>query len=433
MPSVSIIIPVYNAAKPWKEEKTALHRCLDSVLSQDFGDFELILVDDGSKDDSPAILDAYAAADDRIRVIHKPNAGVSDTRNRGIAEASGEYLQFVDADDWLDPEAVKLMVRTIRNTGADMVISDFYRVVGEYTSAKGDIEEETVIDRTAYAEYMMRNPADFYYGVLWNKLFRADIVRRHGILMDTDLSWCEDFIFNLEYVLHCGTIAALHVPVYYYVKTEGSLVAKSLSVSNAVRMKLSLIEYYDDFYREILPESEYLLRKPVIYGYLVSIAGDRLASPISPSTKKLGKERVSALLRDTAGENAYTCLYYMDKLMDRYLETAAAGFDLELKDAKILLYGLTVDGYWEIREAADFAGLSLPSAAASMEKLIRRKLVNRSFEGLRAFFRFTAEAAPVLDALRQVLSDYEALFFTGSDAGVRHESVDQARRILSQG
>ena len=107
MPAVSIIIPVYNAAKPWKEEKTALHRCLDSVLSQDFGDFELILVDDGSNDASPAILDAYAAADSRITVIHKPNSGVSDTRNRGIERACGDYIQFIDADDWLDPEAAK--------------------------------------------------------------------------------------------------------------------------------------------------------------------------------------------------------------------------------------------------------------------------------------------------------------------------------------
>ena len=430
MPAVSIIIPVYNAAKPWKEEKTALHRCLDSVLSQDFGDFELILVDDGSNDASPAILDAYAAADSRITVIHKPNSGVSDTRNRGIERACGDYIQFIDADDWLDPEAVKLMVRTIRSTGADMVISDFYRVVGEYTSAKGDIEGETVVSRSAYAEYMMKNPADFYYGVLWNKLFRTDIIREHGIRMDTDLSWCEDFIFNLEYVLHCGTIAALHIPVYYYVKTEGSLVAKSLSVSNAVRMKLSLIEYYDSFYREILPKSEYLQRKPVIYGYLVSFAGDNMANPAAFSTKKLGKERVSALLRDGADGNAYTLLYYMEKLMDRYLETAASAFDLELRDAKLLLYGLTVDGYWEIREAADFARLPFPAAAASIEKLILKKLVSRSFEGLRAFYRLTSNAAPVLDALRQALDDYAAVFWDGRETGEWQAALSRARKTL---
>ena len=248
-------------------------------------------------------------------------------------------------------------------------------MVGEYTSAKGDIEGETVVSRSAYAEYMMKNPADFYYGVLWNKLFRTDIIREHGIRMDTDLSWCEDFIFNLEYVLHCGTIAALHIPVYYYVKTEGSLVAKSLSVSNAVRMKLSLIEYYDSFYREILPESEYLQRKPVIYGYLVSFAGDNMANPAAFSTKKLGKERVRALLRDGADGNAYTLLYYM-------------------------------------------------------EKLILKKLVSRSFEGLRAFYRLTSDAAPVLDALRQALDDYAAVFWDGRETGEWQAALSRARKTL---
>ena len=99
-PTVSIIVPVYNAAE-------TLRRCVDSVLKQDYTDFELLLVDDGSRDGSGAICDAYAARDPRVRVIHKENAGVSAARNDALDQAQGTFLQFLDSDDWLTPDATK--------------------------------------------------------------------------------------------------------------------------------------------------------------------------------------------------------------------------------------------------------------------------------------------------------------------------------------
>ena len=95
-PKISIIVPIYIA------EKT-LHCCIDSILSQDYTDFELLLIDDGSKDASGKICDMYAENDERIRVIHKENSGVSDSRNMALDEAKGEYLQFLDSDDWITP------------------------------------------------------------------------------------------------------------------------------------------------------------------------------------------------------------------------------------------------------------------------------------------------------------------------------------------
>ena len=109
-PTVSIIVPVYNAEK-------FLNRCVDSILGQEYRDFELILVDDGSRDMSGSICDAYAKTDERVVVIHKENSGVSDTRNQGIERAKGTYLQFVDSDDWLTPDATKLMVRAAEEHG----------------------------------------------------------------------------------------------------------------------------------------------------------------------------------------------------------------------------------------------------------------------------------------------------------------------------
>ena len=101
-PKVSIIVPVYNAEK-------SLARCVDSILNQEFRDFELILMDDGSKDRSGEICDGYARADARVVVVHKENTGVSDTRNQAIARARGTFLQFVDSDDWLTPDATELL------------------------------------------------------------------------------------------------------------------------------------------------------------------------------------------------------------------------------------------------------------------------------------------------------------------------------------
>lgn len=160
---VSIIIPVYNAEKQ-------LERCIESVLKQDYTDFELLLINDGSSDKSGDICERYATSDARIRVVHKENTGVSDSRNLGISMAKGEFLQFLDSDDWITPEATGLLVRGAEKFNCEMVIAEFYRVVGERLARKGDIQEDIVMDREEFAVHMMNNPADFYYGVLWNKL-----------------------------------------------------------------------------------------------------------------------------------------------------------------------------------------------------------------------------------------------------------------------
>ena len=249
-PTVSIIVPVYNA-------ESSLSRCVDSILGQEYQDFELLLADDGSTDRSGSICDAYAASDSRVKVIHKSNTGVSDTRNTAISHACGTYLQFLDSDDWITPDATKLFVRAVENTQCDMVIADFYRVVGERVSHKGDIDDNSVLTREEFAGHMMKNPADFYYGVIWNKLYRRDIVEKYNLRMNTELSWCEDFLFNLEYILHAETFYTLKAPVYYYVKTKGSLVSQSATIVNSVRMKLTVFEYYNRFYKHVLDEKEY--------------------------------------------------------------------------------------------------------------------------------------------------------------------------------
>lgn len=114
-PMVSIIVPVYNAQQ-------YIRRCVDSILNQEYTDFELLLIDDGSTDSSGEICDEYAQKDTRIRVVHKENSGVSDSRNLALDYATGKYIQFLDSDDWITPDATRLLVRSAEEYHCDMVI-----------------------------------------------------------------------------------------------------------------------------------------------------------------------------------------------------------------------------------------------------------------------------------------------------------------------
>ena len=418
-PTVSIIVPVYNA------EKT-IGRCVDSILGQQYTDFELLLVDDGSRDGSGAICDSYALADSRVQVIHKENTGVSDTRNIGISRARGVYLQFLDSDDWITPDATKLLVETARDHDCDLVISDFYRVVGERVSRKGDIDEDRVLTREEYAAHMMEQPADFYYGVLWNKLYRRDIVESHRLRMDPELSWCEDFMFNLEYIRHAQRFYALQVPIYYYVKTKGSLASQSLSISKTIRMKLMLFEYYNQFYKSVLDEDEYEKSRLKVYRFLVDAAGDGAVPPtILPGSKKLGDERVSICPEALSGEGVLADSFRERKLLEQYLESAALKNGLSLPEARLLLALEQITSVSSRKNLADFLGVSRSVLSMNLQKLTSKGLIRaedvRDGETAKRQFQVAIlpDARPVLEdlaAAQQVYIEAHLTGFTGEEA-----------------
>ena len=114
--------------------------------------------------------------------------------------ACGKYFQFVDADDWIPSDAVESLVNAAEKNNSDMVICDYRRVIGHMFTTKGHIDVSGTISKRTYAEYMMKAPANYYYGVMWNKFYRADLIRAHRIKCPLELQWCEDFQFNLEFL-----------------------------------------------------------------------------------------------------------------------------------------------------------------------------------------------------------------------------------------
>lgn len=371
-PIVSIIVPIYNAEK-------YLRRCIDSILNQEYPDFELILANDGSSDSSGAICDEYAAADPRIKVIHKANSGVSDTRNMAIEQATGTYLQFLDSDDWITPDATKLFVRAATEHHCDLVIADFYRVVGERVSHKGDIEDDGVLTKEEFAAHMMENPADFYYGVLWNKLYRRDIVEKYHLRMDVSVNWCEDFLFNLEYILHANVFYALQAPVYYYVKTKGSLASQGMNISKTIKMKFMVFEYYNEFYKNVYDEKDYEKKKLSVYRFFVDAAGDGMVPPtILPGAKKLGEERTPVSHNGITGDGILMESYRNRKLLERYLAIVALRNDISLKEATLLHYISQVHQFKSKKELADFTGMSKKSLTSTLQKLSAKEYIKIS-------------------------------------------------------
>lgn len=402
-PTVSIIVPVYNA-------EATISRCIESIINQEYRDFELLLIDDGSIDSSGTICDRYAAEDSRIRLIHKENTGVSETRNMALDLACGTYLQFLDSDDWITPNATRLFVEEAERYHCDMVISDFYRVVGKRVAQKGDIDDDCVLTQEEFSAHMLQNPADFYYGVLWNKLYRRDIIEKYHLRMNPEISWCEDFMFNLEYIRHAEVFYALQVPIYYYVKTKGSLASQGMSISKTIKMKLMVFEYYNNFYKHVLDEEDYEKNRLQVYRFLVDAAGDGAVPPsFFSGSKKLGEERNRVSQEVVAGEGILMDDYRSRKLLDYYLEPIAQKNSLTLNEVRLLLYLSQLRHIGTRKEMADFAGITVRSLSLLLQRLSLKNMLkyeeNRTTKELK--ITFLPLAAPIQNEIAAAQGNFE--------------------------
>ncbi len=264
-PLVSIIVPIYNT-------EAYLERCLNSIRNQDYENLEVWLVNDGSTDNSLSLCYEMVGEDAKFHIISsEENRGVSETRNRALDLATGQYLQFVDSDDYMSPSSTKTMVQEAETSGADLVIAHFFRESKDQSAPKGHIREKKLLTRQEFAEEMMKAPANFYYGVLWNKLYRRNLVEANQLRFEVSLNWCEDFLFNLEYIKYIRMISAVPIPVYHYVKRKDSLVTTESTLRNTIKTKRITFSYYKQLYQQL---DLYEQQKAGVYRYLIAAAKD---------------------------------------------------------------------------------------------------------------------------------------------------------------
>ena len=210
---VSIVVPIYKVEK-------YLERCVSSLRNQTFQDIEIILVDDGSPDRCPAMCDAMAKEDSRIKVVHKKNGGLSSARNAGLAVATGEYVGFVDSDDDVELDMFAKMLSVAQTEQVDFVMSDYLRFPAEgkpyleTTDIAGGRYDKEAIRQKIFPNLIMRECVD--YGPLlsvWHCLYRTEFLRSNHITFDEEVRWSEDNIFS-AIVGYCANS-------FYYLKNEG--------------------------------------------------------------------------------------------------------------------------------------------------------------------------------------------------------------------
>ena len=212
-PKISIIVPVYNA-------ENYIHRCMKSILSQTFTDFECILVDDCSSDSSPALCDDYARQDARVKVIHKEqNGGPSLARETGFENAAGEYIQFVDSDDLIEPDMVERMYSEAASNNCDLVYCHWYR----YNGLNQILYEKSP---ALTNDFVMNIKAlNFGWGcVLWNKLARREMYEK---VCFPKSSSCEDTYITTQLLFFVKSIGRVDAPLYHYMYSPSSIMNSS--------------------------------------------------------------------------------------------------------------------------------------------------------------------------------------------------------------
>lgn len=287
-PLISVIIPVYKAEK-------YLPACLDSVLGQTYRNLEVILVDDGSPDNSGAVCDAYAAKDARVRVIHQKNGGPSAARNAGLDAAKGVYIGFADADDYIDPDMYRSLYERLRVAGADIVQCRHRDTLedGSLLSVTPNVEDG-VLDRESALKGLFSGPVQF---VNWDKLYRRELFGE--LRFDARFPICEDMFLNYQLLKKSGRVALMRDAYYTYVQypfSQSNTYAKKYSMPAATRAVLA------DMARD-LPE---LMDYPryTLCGQLVGIyeqAHPLLDRRAKTAPEECGKQRAWAV-RELRGE-----------------------------------------------------------------------------------------------------------------------------------
>lgn len=262
---ISVIVPVYRS------EKT-LQRCVESLLNQTEQDFEILLIVDGPPDNSGVLCKELQKTDPRIRVIEQDNSGVSRARNRGIAEARGEYIRFVDSDDYVDSDSNAVLLEAMKRTGADLVVAGYHHLYFGRDILKnpeahcfalkalsGD-DEKRVLE--LYKKGFLNMP--------WNKLYKKELMRDG---FPTDLNLGEDLLFNEAYMLRCDRMVTVDAPVCNYIQDDRGTTLSTKKRLDKIPIALRLYEETSRFFEKLSVEDRDIPATKVVMEFLDDLEG----------------------------------------------------------------------------------------------------------------------------------------------------------------
>lgn len=232
---ISVVIPVYNVEK-------YLSKCIESVINQTYWNIEILLINDGSTDNCGLICDKYAVKDNRVRVIHKENGGLSAARNIGLGLANGHYIAFLDSDDYIDSEMYETLVDALENADADIAACGFKEVYQNKTIVNSHTNSVTIYDKVGAVNSLFAETKNVRFEV-WNKVFKKEII---GSIRFKDRQIFEDVYFDRNVFLKISSLVYIDKPMHNYLKEREGNTNSHFSDS-----KLSIFKEFDDFINEL--------------------------------------------------------------------------------------------------------------------------------------------------------------------------------------
>ncbi|MGM1055651.1 MAG: glycosyltransferase family 2 protein [Bacteroidota bacterium] len=270
-PKITVVIPVYNAQR-------YIRRCLESIIIQSYENFEVILINDGSTDSSKSILQKYITVDHRFRYFSQINAGPSVARNLGIKEAKGDYLSFVDADDWVSPDYLEKLITPMLNKDVDLVCAGYYEVNPRFPQGLklNDFQQalfNTNINKQTYQSNLFNGVS----GVLWGKLFKNEIFKETNIQLHPKLRLSEDLIAVLEYSRFIDKIYIIPDSIYFYNRLDESGLSGGLNIEKYQSLKVFFIEL-ERFRKELSFLDLDVVKNKRKYSFMIQLLRDQSQS-----------------------------------------------------------------------------------------------------------------------------------------------------------
>lgn len=240
-PLISVIVPIYNVEQ-------YLEKCIESIIHQSYRHLEIILVNDGSPDNSASICEKYQKLDSRIILIHKPNGGLSSARNAGLKIAKGDIIVCVDSDDWIHQDMIQIMYNNLEKYQADMSVCNFeIKEANGKKNNKKFTQEIEILNREQAMQYAIL--PEKYYGFAWNKMYRKSIIK--DMLYDETIRKGEDSPFTCQYILKCQKVVYQNTPLYYYRQDTVSITRSKFNIG-----KMTVLDAYGGIIK-LLEENDF--------------------------------------------------------------------------------------------------------------------------------------------------------------------------------